>query len=136
MQILDTLAYTNEQMMTFEAFMTKLNKAYNTLAKQGQHYINNVKVDVLAKCIEMPNNMTVGIALENMHNNYRNDFNDAKQFLKAQMAEINVIQQNVAGNQRRVSNVLKNPSNWNGVDIVNPGHNFIPKEWEKLGLKG
>ena len=30
-QVLDTLVYTNEKTMTFEAMITKLNKAYNAL---------------------------------------------------------------------------------------------------------
>ncbi len=53
-QILNTLVYTNKKQMTFEAMITKLNKAYNALKRQGQEFTERSKVEQLAKRIKKP----------------------------------------------------------------------------------
>ena len=48
-QVLDTLVYTNEKTMAFKTMITKLNKAYNTLKRQGQEFTEKSKVEQIAK---------------------------------------------------------------------------------------
>ena len=39
------VVYTNKKIMTFEAMITKLNKAYNALKRQGQEFTKKSKVE-------------------------------------------------------------------------------------------
>ena len=53
-QTLDTLVYTNERTLAFKSMITKLNKAYNALKRQGQEFTEKSKVEQLAKRIKNP----------------------------------------------------------------------------------
>ena len=66
-QVLDTLVYTNERQMTFEAMITKLNKAYNALKRQGQEFTEKSMVKQLAKRIKKPSkDIQITVAVETM----------------------------------------------------------------------
>ncbi len=79
-QILDTLVYTNEKQMTFGAMITKLNKAYNALKRQGQEFTERSKVEQLAKRIKNPSrDIQITVAVETMQEAHKADYTAATQ---------------------------------------------------------
>ena len=142
-QVLNTLVYTNEKTMAFEAMITKLNKAYNALKRQGQDYTDKTKVEQLAASIKNPtHNIAITVAVENMREIHKNDYSAATQFITSRMAAINSAHINAPGNNntRRVSQVSSQDlarTEWNGVDISDPWKKFTDDEWyTKLGDRG
>jgi len=140
--VLDTLVYTNERHMTFEAMITKLNKAYNALKRQGQEFTEKSKVEQLAKRIKNPSrDIQITVAVENMREIHKADYTAATQYITTRMAQINSATVNAPGaNARRVSEVTSGDmarTEWNGVDIRNPWRKFTEDEWyAKLGDRG
>ncbi len=139
-QVLDTLVYTNEKQMTFEAMITKLNKCYNALKRQGQEFTDKSKVEQLAKRIKNPSrDVTTTVAVETMRELHKNDDTAATQFITSRMAVINSASVNAPG-ARRVSEVSAADTartEWNGVDIRDPWRKFTDDEWfTKLGNRG
>ena len=140
--ILDTLVYTNERNMTFEAMITKLNKAYNALKRQGQEFTERSKVEQLAKRIKNPTkDVQITVAVETMHEAHKADYTAATQYITARMAQINSASVNAPGpNPRRVSEASSadlSRTEWNGVDIRDPWRKFTDDEWfNKLGERG
>jgi hypothetical protein len=140
--ILDTLIYTNERNMTFEAMITKLNKAYNALKRQGQEFTEKSKVEQLAKRIKNPTkDVQITVAIETMREAHKADYTAATQYITARMAQINSASVNAPGsNPRRVSEASSadlSRTEWNGVDIRDPWRKFTDDEWfNKLGERG
>ena len=138
-QILEDLVYTNEHTMAFESMITKLNKAYNTLKRQGQEYTDKSKVEQLAKRIKNPaKNIEITVAVETMREKHKNDYNAATQFISSRMSQINGASINAPGpNARRISEAEANRTEFNGVNIQNPWRQFTDDEWfNKLGQRG
>lgn len=141
-QVLNTLVYTNEKTMAFEVMITKLNKAYNSLKRQGQEYTDKTKVEQLAARIKNPtHNVAITVAVETMRETHKNDYTAATQFITSRMAAINSAHVNAPGNNtRRVSQVSAGDlarTEWNGVDITDPWRKFTDDEWHtKLGDRG
>ncbi len=97
-QILDTLVYTNKKQMTFEAMMTKLNKAYNALKRQGQEFTERSKVEQLAKWIKNPlRDIQITKAVETMQEMHKADYTAATQYTTVRMAQINSASVNAPG---------------------------------------
>ena len=140
--VLDTLVYTNERHMTFEAMITKLNKAYNALKRQGQEFTEKSKVEQLAKRIKNPSrDIQITVAVENMREIHKANYTAATQYITTRMAQINSANVNAPGaNARRVSEVTSGDmarTEWNGVDIRDPWRKFTEDEWyAKLGDRG
>jgi hypothetical protein len=138
-QVLDTLVYTNEKQMTFEAMIMKLNKAYNALKRQGQEFTERSKVEQLAKRIKNPSrDIQITVAVETMQEAHKADYTAATQYITAQMAQINSASVNALGaNTRHISEVSSADmarNEWNGVDIRDPWRKFTLDEWfTKLG---
>jgi hypothetical protein len=83
-QVLDTLVYTNEKQMTFEAMITKLNKAYNALKRQGQEFTERGKVEKLAKRIKNPlRDIQITVAVKTMREAHKADYTAATQYITA-----------------------------------------------------
>lgn len=140
-QTLNTLVYTNEKAMAFEVMITKLNKAYNALKRQGQEYTDRTKVEQLAARIKNPtHNVAITVAIETMREMYKNDYTGATQFITSRMAAINTAHVNAPGNNtRRVSQVSSADlarTSWNNVDISDHWRKFTEDEWFKLGARG
>jgi hypothetical protein len=141
-QVLDTLVYTNEKQMTFEAMITKLNKAYNALKRQGQEFTEKSKVEQLAKRIKNPSrDIQITVAVETMREAHKADYTAATQYITARMAQINSANINAPGaNPRRVSEVSSTDlarNEFNGVNIRDPWRKFTDDEWfNKLGQRG
>lgn len=142
-QELDTLVYTNERAMPFETLITRLNKAYNVLKKQGQEFTDKSKVEQLAKRIKNPsNNITITVAVDIMREAHKADYTAAVQFITARMAQINTATINAPGpNPRRISEGNTNNNGtprveFNGVDIRNPFRTFNEREKFLLGERG
>lgn len=138
-ETLNDLVYTNERTMAFEAMITKLNKAYNSLKRQGQEYTDKSKVEHLAKRIKNPTkNIEITVAVETMREKHKNDYNAATQFISGRMAQINGASINAPGqNARRISEAEANRTEFNGVNIQNPWRQFTDDEWfNKLGQRG
>lgn len=141
-QVLNTLVYTNEKIMSFEVMITKLNKAYNALKRQGQDFTDKTKVEQLAARIKNPtHNVAITVAVETMRELHRNSYTAATQFITSRMAAINSAHVNAPGtNARRISEVSTTDlarKEWNGVDIRDPWRKFTDDEWNnRLGEKG
>jgi hypothetical protein len=141
-QVLDTLVYTNEKQMTFEAMITKLNKAYNALKRQGQEFTEKSKVEQLAKRIKNPSrDVQITVAVETMREAHKANYTAATQYITARMAQINSASINAPGsNPRRVSEVSPadlSRNEFNGVDIRDPWRKYTDDEWfNKLGQRG
>jgi hypothetical protein len=141
-QVLDTLVYTNKKQMTFEAMITKLNKAYNALKWQGQEFTERSKVEQLAKRIKNPSrDIQITVAVKIMQEAHKADYTAATQYITAQMTHINSASVNAPGaNTRRISEVSSADmaqNEWNGVDIRDPWRKFTNNEWfTKLGDRG
>ncbi len=83
-QVLDTLVYTNEKQMTFESMITKLNKAYNALKRQGQEFTERSKVEQLAKRIKNPlRDVQITVAVETMREAHKANYTAATQYITA-----------------------------------------------------
>jgi len=90
--VLDTLVYTNERHMTFEAMITKLNKAYNALKRQGQEFTEKSKVEQLAKRIKNPSrDIQITVAVENMREIHKANYTAATQYITTSMAKFIVL---------------------------------------------
>ena len=137
-QTLDTLTYTSEKNMPFETMITTLNKAYNSLKRQGQEFTDRTKVEQLAKRIKNPTrDIQITVAVETMATLHRNDYNAASQYITSRMASINVANVNVPGNPRRIAEAEVDRTEYNGVDIKDPWRKFSDDEWwRQLGKKG
>jgi len=137
-QILDTLTYTSEKNMPFETMITTLNKAYNSLKRQGQEFTDRSKVEQLAKRIKNPSrDIQVTVAVETMSTLHRNDYNAASQYITSRMAQINVASVNAPGNPRRIAEAEVDRVEYNGVDIRDPWRKYSDDEWwRQLGKKG
>ncbi len=144
-QVLDTLVYTNKKTMTFEAMITKLNKAYNALKRQGQEFTEKSKVEQLAKRIKNPSkDVQITVAVETMCEAHKTSYTAATQYITARMAQINSASINAPGvNARCISEVHTTSdvdtacNEWNGVDIRDPWRKFTDDEWfTKLGRQG
>ena len=141
-QVLDTLVYTNEKQMTFESMITKLNKAYNALKRQGQEFTEKSKVEQLAKRIRNPSrDIQITVAVETMREAHKADYTAATQYITSRMAQINSASLNAPGtNPRRISEVATGDltrNEFNGVDIRDPWRKFTDDEWfNKLGTRG
>ena len=144
-QVLDTLVYTNEKTMTFEAMITKLNKAYNALKRQGQEFTEKSKVEQLAKRIKNPSkDVQITVAVETMREAHKSSYTAATQYITTRMAQINSASVNAPGaNARRISEAQTASdadtarNEWNGVDIRDPWRKFTDDEWfTKLGRRG
>ena len=84
--------------------ITTLNKAYNSLKRQGQEFTDRTKVEQLAKWIKNPSrNVMIAVAVEQMKTLYQNDYNGASQYLTSSIASINVVNTNAPGDARRIS---------------------------------
>ena len=108
--------------MTFEAMITKLNKAYNALKRQGQEFTEKSKVEQLAKRIKNPlRDIQITVAVENMREIHKGDYMAATQYITTRMAQINSANVNAPGaSARRISEVSSGDmahTEWNGVDI-------------------
>jgi hypothetical protein len=140
--VLDTLVYTNEKQMTFEAMITKLNKAYNALKRQGQEFTEKSKVEQLAKRIKnLSRDIQITVAVENMREIHKANYTAAMQYITTRMAQINSASVNAPGaNARRISKVSSSDmarTEWNGVDIRDPWRKFTEDEWfTRLGDRG
>ncbi len=142
-QELDTLTYTNERAMTFEAMVTRLNKAYNILKKHGQDFTDKSKVEQLAKRIKNPsNNIQITVAVETMRESHKANYTAAVQYITSRKPQINSANENAPGpNPRRISEGNTNNGNatrteFNGVDIRNPFRTFTERELTLLGPRG
>jgi hypothetical protein len=141
-QVLDTLVYTNKKQMTFEAMITKLNKTYNALKRQGQEFTERSKVEQLAKRIKNPlRDIQITVAVETMREAHKADCTAATQYITAQMAQINSASVNAPGaTTRRISEVSSADmaqNEWNGVNICDPWKKFTDNKWfTKLGDRG
>jgi hypothetical protein len=141
-QVLNTLVYTNEKQMTFKSMITKLNKAYNTLKRQGQEFTEKSKVEQLAKRIKNPSrDVQITVAVETMRETHKTNYTAATQYITARMAQINSASINAPGiNPRRVSEVNSadlSRNEFNGIDICDPWRKFTDDEWfNKLGQRG
>jgi hypothetical protein len=118
--ILDTLVYTNERNMTFEAMITKLNKAYNALKRQGQEFTEKSKVEQLAKRIKNPTkDVQITVVVETMREAHKANYTAATQYITARMAQIKSASVNAPGpNPRRVSEASSadlSRTEWNGL---------------------
>ena len=83
-QVLDTRVYTNEKQMTFESMITKLNKAYNALKRQGQEFTEKSKVEQLAKRIKNPSrDVQITVAVETMREAHKANYTAATQYITA-----------------------------------------------------
>jgi hypothetical protein len=83
-QILDTLVYTNKKQMTFESMITKLNKAYNALKRQGQEFTEKSKVEQLAKQIKNPSrDVQITVAVETMREAHKTNYTAVTQYITA-----------------------------------------------------
>jgi len=104
-QVLNTLTYTNEKVMSFEVMITKLDKAYNALKRQGQEYTDKTKVEKLAARIKNPtHSVAITVTVETMREIHKNDYTAATQFITSCRAAINSAHVNALGNNtRRVS---------------------------------
>ena len=137
-QTLDTLTYTSEKNMPFETMITNLNKAYNSLKRQGQEFTDRTKVEQLAKQIKNPSrDIQITVAVETMATLHRNDYNAASQYITSRMASINVANVNAPGNPRRIAEAEVDRTEYNGVDIKDPWRKYSDDEWWRmLGKKG
>jgi hypothetical protein len=140
--VLDTLVYTNEKHTTFEAMITKLNKAYNALKRQGQEFMEKSKVEQLAKRIKNPlRDIQITVAIENMREIHKANYTAVMQYITTRMAQINSASVNAPGaNARHISEVSSSDmacTKWNGVDIHDPWRKFTEDKWfTKLGDHG
>jgi hypothetical protein len=132
------LAYSDERTMTFETMITRLNKAYNVLKKQGQEYTDRSKVEALAQRIKNPTgNVAISVAVEQMRTLFKDNYVGAVQHISPRMAQLSSA--NVPTGRRRVSEnnaTQQQRTEWNGVDIRNPFRNFTDLEKERLGTRG
>jgi len=141
-QTLDTLTYSSERNMPFETMVTTLNKAYNTLKKQGQEFTDRSKVEQLSKRIKNPgNNIAVSVAINHMTSDpiLKNNYTAATQYITSRMAQINSANVNAPGqrNARQISETDTDRNEYNGVDITDPFRTFTKDEWwRQLGKKG
>ena len=138
-QTLDTLVYTNERTLAFESMITKLNKAYNALKRQGQEFTEKSKVEQLAKRIKNPSrDVQITVAVETMREAHKNNYTVATQYITARMAQINSASVNAPGNHpRRISEADVNRNEYAGVDIRDPWRKFTDDEWfNQLGDRG
>jgi hypothetical protein len=136
------LVYTNKKHMTFEAMITKLNKAYNALKRQWQEFTEKSKVEQLAKRIKNPSrDIQITVAVETMQEAHKADYTAGTQYITARMAQINNASVNAPGaTTRHISEVSAADmarNEWNGVDICDPWRKFTDNEWfTKLGDRG
>jgi hypothetical protein len=142
-QELDTLVYTNERTMTFEAMITRLNKAYIVLKKHRQEFTDKSKVEQLAKRIRNPgNNIQITVAVETMREAHKASYTSAVQYITARMAQINSANLNAPGpNPRQINENNSNRNRvtrteFNGVNIRNPFRTFTDLELTRLGERG
>ena len=129
--------------MAFEVMITKLNKAYNALKRQGQEYTDKTKVEQLAVRIKNPtHSVAITVAVETMREMHKNNYVAATQFITSRMAAINTAHVNAPGNNaRRVSEAVSASdlarNEYNGVNIRDPWKKFSEDEWyNKLGQRG
>ncbi len=138
-QVLDTLVYMNEKQMRFEAMITKLNKAYNALKRQGQEFTERSKVEQLAKRIKNPSrDIQITVAIKTMREVHKADYTAAMQYITARMAQINSASVNAPGATTRCISEFSSAdmaqNKWNGVNIHDPWRKFTDNEWfTKLG---
>ncbi len=142
-QDLDTLVYTNERKMTFEAMITRLNKAYIVLKKHGQEFTDKLKVEQLAKRIcNHGSNIQITVAVETMREAHKANFTMAVQYITARMAQINTASLHTPGpNLCRINEGNTNRDNspcteFNGVNVRNPFRTFTKVELTCLGQRG
>lgn len=121
--------------MKFESVITELNRAYNSLKRQGQEFTDTSKVDQLAKQIKNPqNNLQITVTVEHMRTLHKNDYMAATQYMTTQMAQINSTNINSPGlNARQVSEADISCNNFNGIDITDEWRLFTSDKWNKLG---
>jgi hypothetical protein len=131
--------------MSFEAMITRLNKAYIVLKKHGQEYTDKSKVEQLANRIRNPgNNIQITVAIETMREAHKANYTSAVQYITSRMAQINSASINAPGpNPRRInegnSDNRNNPprrTEFNGVNIRNPFRTFSDIELTRLGERG
>ena len=128
--------------MTFESMITKLNKAYNALKRQGQEFTEKSKVEQLAKRIKNPSrDVQITVAVETMREAHKANYTAATQYITARMAQINSASINAPGNNpRRVSEASSadlSQTEFNGVDVRDLWRKFTNDEWfNKLGQRG
>jgi hypothetical protein len=129
--------------MTFEAMITRLNKAYIVLKKHGQEFTDKSKVEQLAKRIRNPgNNIQITVAVETMREAHKASYTSAVQYITARMAQINSANLNAPGpNPRRINENNSNRNRvtrteFNGVNIRNPFRTFTDLELTRLGERG
>jgi hypothetical protein len=124
--------------MTFETMITRLNKAYNVLKKQGQEYTDRSKVEALALRIKNPTgNVAISVAVEQMRTLFKDNYVGAVQHISPRMAQLSSA--NAPTGRRRVSEnnaTQQQCTEWNGVDLRNPFRNFTALEKERLGTRG
>ena len=103
--------------MTFEAMITKLNKAYNALKHQGQEFTEKSKVEQLAKRIKNPlKDVQVTVPAETMRNAHKADYTAATQYIAARMAQMNSASLNAPGtNPRHILEVSSICHKMNGM---------------------
>ena len=119
--------------------ITKLNKAYNALKRQGQEFTKKHKVEQLAKQIRNPSrDVQITVAVKTMWEAHKNNYTAVTQYITARMAQINSVSVNAPGvNPHCISKADVNQNKFNGVNIHNPWRKFTDKKLHnQLGERG
>lgn len=161
-QLIKELHYKNEQSFPFEAFITKLNGAYQVLAENGEGKTPRAKIEELLNKITCNNtDIRAAIGAIRMNSGFNNDFTLTVNKLSEAVTQIFPSQHNNR-DRRRVSGVNhasgrgsnrggrgrgrggrghgggrggRGPTIVNGVDISMPDRYYTADEWKKLPVE-
>ena len=114
---LKTLKYSGERHGKFETHCNSMVKAYNVQAKQGQTYLDDIKVKHLYDSIQVANNTEVHMAKALMLQQYKNNFKDACTYMTTRMSEIFPPDSNSNRMSRKISQASRVSTTVNGRHI-------------------
>ena len=114
---LKTLKYSGERHGKFETHCNSMVKAYNVQAKQGQTYLDDIKVKHLYDSIQVANNTEVHMAKALMLQQYKNNFKDACTYMTTRMSEIFPPDSNSNRMSRKISQASRVSTTVNGKHI-------------------
>ena len=114
---LKTLKYSGERHGKFETHCNSMVKAYNIQAKQGQTYLDDIKVKHLYDSIQVANNTEVHMAKALMLQQYKNNFKDACTYMTTRMSEIFPPDNNSNRMSRKISQANRVSTTVNGKHI-------------------
>ena len=123
--MVETATFTGHHKgISFDKYITNLERAYTTQLRGDQDYIDSKKVKYLYDMIQIPHNQAVMTAKEQMLRLYRNDWNQACIYMSTRLDEIYGENKKMpATGSRRISSA-SSKNIFNDVDISDPTRMF------------